>query len=91
MNEPSNPSNPPPNMSRADAEAMIKLMDQELAIQRAKLQMQEASDGNRNGRWIALFFVLFLLLAIVAAGAFWVVTHKPEVSKPPTPARAPGR
>ncbi len=87
MNDPDPPSDSKPKMPRADAEAMIKLMDQELAMQRAKRAVGSENE-HHTGRWLALLFVIFVLLGAVAWG-FWKLNEIKPPPKGPTPTTAP--
>lgn len=91
MNQPP-PSGREPQIPRADAEAMIKLMDQELAIQRAKLATNKQKAGASATRWGALLVVLLLLLGIMVWGFSKLQAVKLETpTRPPPPSPAPAR
>lgn len=79
-------------MSRLDAEAMIKLMEQELAIQRAKLAVDKAKGGATTARWAALVVILLALLGAIIWGFAKLQEVKLETpirsaTPPPAPAR----
>lgn len=90
MNEPTPQGpNPPPKMSRDEAEAMIKAMEQELVVQRAKREIEEGQP--KSGRWLAFMGVLFLVMAIFLYGVWKTNQVRGESkefgapkSKPPT-------
>lgn len=91
MNPPSS-SDHEPTIPRAEAEAMIKLMDQELAVQRAKLAVNKEKAGANAARWSALVFVLLFFLAIL----IWGFAKLQEVKfdappRPSPPPKAPAR
>lgn len=91
MNPPPS-SNREPKIPRADAEAMIKLMDQELALQRAKLATTKATPGANVARWGALMFVLLALLGVMIWGFAKLQTVKLETpTRPSPPPTAPAR
>lgn len=81
-----------PKIPRADAEAMIKLMEQELALQRAKLATNKATAGANVARWTALVFVLLFLLGVMIWGFARLQAVKLETpTRPPPPPTAPAR
>lgn len=91
MNQPS-PSGREPKIPRADAEAMIKLMDQELAIQRAKLATNKEKAGANAMRWGVLVLVLLFLLGVMVWGFSKLQAVKLETpTRPPPPPAAPAR
>ena len=74
-------------MSSKEAEALIKQMDQELILQRAKLASSGGASATGNtGRWLALLGMLFLILAALAWGFWSLGKIQSESPKPATPA-----
>lgn len=89
MNEPTPPGpNLPPKMSRDEAEAMIKAMEQELVMQRAQRAATESGSSGSGTKWLMLLFALFLLLGILVAG-FWYVNSQRAGAKPNPAAKPP--
>lgn len=68
-------------MSRAEAEAVIKSMEQELVVQRVRRQNEDSHPG--NGRWLALIGVLFLVLAIFLYGVWKTNQAREEARQNP--------
>lgn len=89
MNEPTPQGpNPQPKMSRDEAEAMIKAMEQELVMQRAKRAATESSESGSSTKWLMLLFALFLLLGILVAG-FWYTNSQLAGAKPTPGQKSP--
>lgn len=65
---------------------MIKLMEQELVLQRAK-RVAQGEGGHDSKRWLALAGVLFLLLLVFLIGVWQTsvaVKDAPKKANPPT-------
>lgn len=66
MNNPAAQSKPLPPAE--DAEALLKMMDVQIALQRAK-RAADSGSSRRNAQLMGVFFIL--LIVIIALGALW--------------------
>jgi hypothetical protein len=83
---PSAPQGNEPKIPRPEAEAMVKLMEQELALKRAKLAAEKGKkEGNRTERWLALMLFLLLLLGALIWGFAKLQKARTLVPEKPTP------
>ena len=86
------PHDSEPKIPRPEAEAMIKMMDQQLAIQRAKLAVEKEKGVSTTARWVALMIVLLFLLGAMIWGFAKLQTVRQETSaRPSPPPAAPAR
>jgi cytoskeletal protein RodZ len=86
---PTNPSAPQgnePKIPRPEAEAMVKLMEQELALKRAQLAAEKGKkESNRVERWLALVLFLLVLLGALIWGFAQLRKARMQAPERPTP------
>jgi hypothetical protein len=94
---PSTPQGNEPKIPRREAEAMVKLMEQELALKRAQLAAEKGKMGRPSERWMWLMLILLVLLGLTVWAFIYgwgrIQNYKsqtPDKPLPPPPA-APAR
>ncbi len=96
MNPPA-PQGNEPKIPPTAAVPIVKMVEQELAMKRAKLAAEKSKPSRPAERWLALMLILLVLLGVTVWGFIWgwgrIQNYKSQtLDKPaPTPPAAPAR
>jgi cytoskeletal protein RodZ len=68
---------------------LVNIVEQELALKRARLEAEKAKPSRPAERWLALMLILLVLLGVTVWGFIWgwgrIQSYKARQDKPPQP------
>ena len=89
------PKGTDPKTSRVPVVPLEKMVEQELAVKRAKLAAERATPSRPGQRWLALMAILLILLAVMVGGFIWgwgrIQNYKAQTQQGQPPPAASGR